>query len=239
MKLPDKPRSRHGRSALQSRVLLAGTPKVGKSTLLSKWAPEQTLIVDTHNGTTLLEGEHYVEDVSTWTEFVALVDALVKPGHRFKVVGIDLIDDVWTMVDKHYAGRGAPAATATDDYSRSAKAAEAAFKQEVGRLLATDLGVWFVTHTREIEDKGTRFHKPKLDSRVETFVKGACDFVFLAERLGPKRRLHTSPSESFEAGTRVPLPETMDLDASKLYRAMKAGLEPAKQTDDKREAVTA
>ena len=69
-------------------------------------------------------------------------------------------------------------------------------------------------------------HVAKLDGKVVTFVQGACDFVFLAEKLGPRRLLHTEASAKFEAGSRVPLPEPMDLDARKLYAAMNAGLNP-------------
>jgi hypothetical protein len=55
--------------AAAARVFVAGFPKVGKSTLLGQWAPETTLIVDTHHGTDLLDGEHFVQHVSDWTSF--------------------------------------------------------------------------------------------------------------------------------------------------------------------------
>jgi hypothetical protein len=51
----------------------------------------------------------------------------------------------------------------------------------------------------------------------------------LAETLGPKRVLHTQPSAKFEAGSRVPLPEPMGMDARELYAAMNQGLKPSKE----------
>lgn len=209
---------------LNARVLLAGMPKSGKSTLLGQWAPDSTLIVDTQHGTDLLEGEHYVEHVSDWLKFERVVDALVKGDHTYKTVGLDLVDDLWNFVDQHCAGRGQTLATATDDYNRSAKNAEGTFRAAISRLLATDLGMWFVTHTKPTEVEKVTRYVPRLDSRVLTYVQGAVQFIFLAETLGPRRQLHTQPTARFEAGSRVPMPDPMDLDARQLYAVMLAGL---------------
>lgn len=226
MTLPDQKQSRAGASPLHARVMLAGTPKVGKSTLAAAWAPDTTLIVDTHNGTKLLDGEHFISHVKAWAEFEAVVTELEAGSHPFETVVLDLVDDLWIFADGAHAGKGKTLATATDDYGRSGKSAEGAFRQVIGRLLALDLGVWFLTHTKTIEDAGVTRHVAKLDGKVVTYVQGAADFVFLAEHLGPRRLLHTAPSAKFEAGSRVPLPEPMDLDARALYAAMNAGLNP-------------
>lgn len=224
MALPTEPQTRVGRSPLTVRVLLSGTPKVGKTTLASSWAPDRTLIIDTQGGTHHLDGEHFVSHVATWPEFVSVVDELMKPGHQFECVVIDMIDDLWNFVDKHYAGKGAELATATEDYQRAARNAEGAFRVQIGRLAASPLGLWMLSHVREIvEDSRSRF-KSKLDPRVLTYVQGVCDFVFLAEAVGPKRLLHTQPSARFEAGSRRPLPDPMDLDARALYAAVRDAL---------------
>lgn len=227
VQLPTEPQTREalGVTPMNARVFLAGQPKVGKTTLAASWAPKQTLVIDTQHGTDLLEGEHFVQHVSSWSEFVATVDLLVKGGHQYKAVVLDLTDELWEFCDRHYAGKGRELATATDDYNKAARNAGGAFRHTIGRLLQTDLGVWFVTHTKAVENNGVTRYLPKLDSRVATYVQGAAQFVFLAEALGPRRLLHTAPSEKFEAGSRVPLPEPMPLDARELYSAMKKGLE--------------
>jgi hypothetical protein len=217
---------------LNARVLLAGMPKSGKTSLLSAWAPETTLIIDTQHGTDLLPGEHFVEHVSDWLRFEQIVDALVKGDHGYKTVGLDLVDDLWNFVDQHCASRGAVLATATDDYQRSAKNAEGTFRACISRLLSTDLGVWFVSHTKPTEIEKVTRYVPRLDGRVLTYVQGAVQFIFLAETLGPRRQLHTQPTARFEAGSRVPMPDPMDLDARKLYAVMLAGLRaPAASTN--------
>lgn len=227
VQLPDKPQTRQtlGVTPMGARVFLAGTPKVGKTTLAASWAPKETLIVDTQHGTDLLDGEHYVSHVADWPRFVATIDTVVKGDHPFKTVVIDLVDDVWNFCDAHHAGQGKNLATATDDYGRAAKNAEGAFRKTVGKLLATNLGVWFLTHTKTIEEGNLTRYVPKLDGKVQTYVQGATQFVFLAEALGNNRVLHTQPSAKFEAGARgVPLAEPMAMDARELYKAMAAGL---------------
>lgn len=226
MSLPTEKQSRKSLqvSPLNARVMLAGMPKAGKTTLAAAWAPETTLIIDTQQGSTLLDGEHFVSHVRDWPGFVAVVDELVKSGHGFETVVIDMVDDLWNFVDHYCAGKGATLATATEDYNRSAKNAEGSFRQQVGRLLATDLGIWFLSHVREKQEGELTRFASKLDNKVLTYVQGACQFVLLCETLGTKRVLHTQPSAKFEAGSRVPLPEPMDLDARKLYAAMAKGL---------------
>jgi hypothetical protein len=84
--------------------------------------------------------------------------------------------------------------------------------------------VWFLSHTDTVEEGQITRYVPKLDKRVRTYIQGAVQFVFLAETLGSKRVLHTAPSAKFEAGSRVPLPEPMELDARVLWAEMAAGL---------------
>jgi hypothetical protein len=220
-------RTSAGTTPMNVRVMLAGMPKAGKSTLAAAWAPDTTLIIDTQRGTTLLDGEHYVSHVEDWMGFDQVVKDLTTGEHQFKTVVIDMIDDVWNFADAYFAGKNAVLASATDDWQRSIKTAEGMFRQTIGRLLAAPLGVWFLTHTREKQDGQLTRYVPKLEPRVLTYVQGACEVILLAETLGTGRVLHTQPSAKFEAGTRIPLPEPMAMDARKLYAAMAEGLKPS------------
>lgn len=234
MPLPTQKTARPpGADPRDERVLLAGMPKAGKTTLLAGWYPDTTLILDTQNGTRLLDGEHFVQPIGSWQEFVDTVSDLERGQHPFRTVGIDLVDDLWTFCDEAHAGKDDVLASAANDYQRSIRTAEGVFRRQVGRLLSLPLGVWFVSHTREKQEKVGREqvtrYQPRLDGRVLTYVQGACDVVLLAEARGPRRLLHTQPSQQFEAGSRIPLPEPMDLDARKLATEMAKGLKPAAQ----------
>lgn len=226
MSLPKQKQSRTSVSPSQARVYLVGMPGAGKTTLAGGWAPDDTLIIDTQHGTDFLAGEHYVAHAGNWQTFVGIVDDLVKGGHGYKTVVIDLIDDVWRWADEAHAGKGSPLASATDDWQRSIKTAEGMFTQTIGKLLASDMGVWMLGHADEKQDGQITRYAPKLDKRVKSYIVGACSFVLLAETLGGKRVLHTQPTGRFECKSRVPMPEPMEMDARALWQAMDAGLNP-------------
>lgn len=231
--LPTTKQTRAEKDPLDARVMLAGTPKVGKTTLAASWAPDTTLIIDTHKGTVLLEGEHYVQHVSSWAEFAGTVDLIVAGDHPFRTVVIDLVDDAWKMADMAVADKRGQVAAGLIEYGKGVAEAEGLFRRTIGRLLAAPVGIWFVTHTETEENGEITRHVPKLDRRVKTFIQGACDFVWLAEAIGPKRRLHTQPSARFEAGSRFPMPSPMELDARAIYKAMRDGMKNAEKKEKK------
>jgi len=223
---------------LDARVVLVGTPGVGKTTLACGWSPRSTLIADTQRGTELVPGVRHRRDVTTWAEFVGLVDSIASGdrelagGDRLRTLVIDLVDELWDYCDRHHAGKNAVLASATDDWQRSIKTAEGIWRQEIGRLFDTELGIWFLSHAREKQVDGVQRFVSNLAERPAAYVFGGCQYVFLAETLGPKRRLHTQPTARFEAKSRAigtPMPEPMDLDARALYAAMHAALNPKPQ----------
>lgn len=226
VQMPTKPQTRGelGITPMNARIFLLSVPKVGKTTLAAAWAPKKTLFIDTQHGTDMLDGEHFVIHVSNWTEFVEAVALITKGGHGFETVVIDVIDDVWKMADAFVAKKGGTVAAGLLDYGRGTSETEGLFRREIGALLATRLGVWFVGHADLVDVNKTQKYIPVLDKRVRNYVTGACQFILYAERTGTKRILHTQPSERFEAGSRITLPEPLEMDAKKLYQSILAGL---------------
>lgn len=221
-----------------TRTYLAGRQMIPthNTTLLGNWAPATTLIVDTHHGTELLEGEHYVAHVRDWPGFVGIVNDLVRTQHSFETVGLDVIGDLWRMADLHFGttkdGLKTPA-SGTNDYGRSSAKARSAFEAEIGRLLAAPVGIWFIAHLREKTDKEGQLvvYAPDMDKAVHGYIMGAVDFVWLAETLPNGRRVvHTQPTPHFEAGSRVPLPSPLPLDAGEIAKVMDQALNPQKYT---------
>lgn len=221
--LPSAPKVRKVRPT-DARVVLLGQPKIGKSTLAAAWNPAKTLILDFERGTDMLEGDHYVVDLASYEDFKSTVDLLTSADHGYETIVIDTVDALWKLVDAHVArGRGQIAAGLVE-YGKGLAEAEALFRREVGRLLATPMGVWFTGHTELVEVNKVQRYVPTLDKRVRGYVLGACSYILFGEAQGPKRVLHTQPSERYEAGSRTPLPEPLEMDARKLYTAMAAGL---------------
>jgi hypothetical protein len=176
----------------------------------------------------MLPGEHFVKHISSWTEFELVVDLIAAGSHQFETIVIDTIDDVYKFCDAHVADSRGVVAAGMVDFGKGTAEAESRFRRVVGKLLAAPYGVWFVGHAELAEVNKVQKWVPALDKRVRNYVAGVCGFLFIAERSGVKRQLQTQPSERFEAGSRVPLPEPMEMDAKKLYAAMAAGLKPTK-----------
>jgi hypothetical protein len=212
MKLPDMKTSREG------------PRKVGKTTLASQWAPDTTLLLDTHKGTELLEGEHYIAPIKSLADFESAVDQIAAGGHHYRTIVVDLIEDIWKFAKRAAADRYGKLSAASVEYGKGTDEAVETFRRAVSKLLATDCGVWFLSHTEQIQDGNVVQYAPKLDKRIIDDVDGACDFVLLADVRGPNRQLHTAPSARFQAGTRTPLPDPMPLDARALYVEIAKGL---------------
>jgi hypothetical protein len=239
--MPTAPKVRKA-TPTQARIMLLGQPKIGKTTLASAWNPKRTLILDFERGTDMLPGEHFVMDLKSYDEFKQAVDLIVKDHSAYDTIVIDTADALWKLTDAHAgAGRGQVAAGLVE-FGKGLAEAEGLFRREVGRLLALPVGVWFTGHTELVEVNKVMRYVPTLDKRVRGYVLGACSYILFAEAQGPKRVLHTQPNERFEAGSRTPLPEPLEMDAKKLYAAIAAGLKattPAAKANGKAKSETA
>ena len=224
MALPTVKTSREARDPRDARILLVAPPKTGKTTLAAAWAPDTTLILDTHRGSALLDGEHYVQPVHQWTEFEQAVNDITAGDHQFRTIVVDLVEDIYKMADKHAANAYGKVAAGIVEYGKGTSHAEAIFRDAIDKLLGTPYGIWFLSHVETIQDGNQITHVPKIDKRVRTYVEGACDFCLLAEARGPVRELRTVPSARYQIGSRVPLPDPMPLDARALYAEIAKGL---------------
>lgn len=231
--LPTAPRARAEIPPQKACVFLGGPAKSGKSTLASNFGGLATLTVDTQEGTLFLDGEHYVQPIKNWTDFVEVVNQLEK-GSRFKTVVIDMVADLWRFCDEAYAGKDAPSASATDDFQRAIRTARADFMGQINRLLHAGIGLWFISHTREVMEKEQVRHKIEMpDAQIRTFLVGLAQYVWIIENDGAQRVVVCQPSPRFEAGSRTPgFPDTLPLDPREVYRALNKHLNPSKNTTE-------
>ena len=221
--LPTAPKVRKA-SPTDARIVLLGQPKIGKTTLAAAWNPKRTLILDFERGTDMLAGDHFVMDLKSFDEFKQAVDLIVTNHAAYDTLVIDTVDALWKLTDAHVGTARGQVAAGLVEYGKGLAEAEGLFRREVGRLLALPVGVWFTGHTELVEVNKTQRYIPTLDKRVRGYVLGACSYILFAEAQGPRRVLHTQPNERYEAGSRTPLPDPLEMDAKKLYAAILAGL---------------
>jgi hypothetical protein len=221
--LPTAPEGRTATPA-DARVCLYGLPKVGKTTLAASWSPADTLLLDCEGGTRLLPGEHFKRPVHTWADFEGYVALLAAGGHPFRTVVIDTVDRLYEAADRSVAERNGMSAAALMDYGKGTADTDARFKSTMARLLALPIGVWLISHAERIEDDGRTKLEPAVSKRVRQYVLGQVDYVLCAERVGSRSELRTQPTSRYQAGSRVPLPDPMALDARALYDAIRDGM---------------
>lgn len=229
--LPTAPRTNEP-DPLDARIFLYSKPKVGKTTLAHAWAPRTTLFLDTEGGTRLLTGEHYVLPVPDWLTFETAVRELATGRHRFRTVVIDTSDRLYEACDRQVGLENGVSAAALVEYGKGTGDVEGRFKTVVQSLLALRIGVWFTSHATVVEtEKGKKQVQPTVHKKVRDYLVGSSDFVLYAERAGVTRQLRTLPTELVEAGSRVPLPDPLPLDARALYGAIAAGQPATKAAD--------
>jgi hypothetical protein len=227
--LPDKPQNVTSRkpSPMAARVSLIGLPKVGKSTLAAQWAPDTTLFVDLQHGTDLIPGDHYVQHCDDWIDFEKTCTALAAGGHRYRTVVIDTIDKAYKFADRHAAAKyGGKVAAGVVEFGKGTAEAEGLFRKAIDGLLGRrGMGIWFIGHAVIESINSVDKMIPKLDKRVRDYIAGEVEHILVAEKIGKRTVLHTTATARFEAGSRVNLPDPLEMDARKLYAALQAGID--------------
>lgn len=218
-----------------AKGLLHGVPKIGKSTLLSKF--DNNLFLATEPGLVALEA--YQVPVTSWDEFREVGAELAKAEHEFKTVTVDTVGDLLRLCQEHMMGKLGITHPSDLEYGKGWNAVSEEFRLRIAKLANLGLGVWFISHSKDIEIKSkvgsVNKAVPDLGGQSRNFLIGFCDVILYATSLmtenGEERVLRTAASESWEAGGRYPLADPIPLDADALRTAFDLAVT--------REAVTA
>ncbi len=213
-------------SPQRAKVLLYGPPKVGKSTLCANLDPDRTLMLACEPGLGALET--FQVPINTWDEFRQVGQDLASTEHDFTTVVIDTVDQLFDRCSDDTMKKLGVAHASDLGYGKGWKAISQEWSMRVAKLASLGLGVWFVSHSKEVEINSrvgslTKM-VPTLPKTGRDFILGFVDFILYAEVQrtadGETRLLRTSASENYEAGGRVVLPDPLPLDAIALTEAM-------------------
>jgi len=200
---------------------LYGDPKVGKTTLASKWP--DTLFICTEPGHKFQEvygGDHIHE---TWDDIRETVGNLRKGNHEFKTVAVDIVDNAWDMC-RSYVQRKLGIKHESEDkgYGRSWDMVTSEFKSVFRGLVNGGMGVIFISHsevgTRSDNGVDRQYMDNSLKAKPRKFINGLCDFIFYCHTdTNGKRLMLTKGNPNINAGDRTGvLPERMAMDFDKL-----------------------
>jgi hypothetical protein len=226
-------------------ILVHGPPKIGKSTLAAQ-LDDRALFIATEPGQGALD--IFRVPITSWEQFLNLGRELVeRPDHGFPLFVVDTVDELARLCSEHVV-TGLARADGLDpkkfhhasefDYGRGWDAITQEFRLRVARLCNLGAGVVFISHTKEATQKTrTGLEITKLGPDVgqkgmRKWLLGFVDFIAMADVIqtaeGEQRILRLQPSETVEAGARVPpgveLPEAIPLDAKQLSAVLNAAV---------------
>jgi hypothetical protein len=203
-----------------AKGLVHGVPKIGKSTLLSQF--EDNLFLATEPGLVALEA--YQVPVTSWEEFREVGAELAKGTHQFRTVTVDTVGDLLRLCQEHMMGKLGITHPSDLEYGKGWSAVSEEFRLRIGKLASLGLGVWFISHSKDIEIKSkvgsVNKAVPDLGGQSRNFLIGFCDVILYATSQvtedGEQRVLRTAASENWEAGGRYTLTDPLPLDAAAL-----------------------
>lgn len=230
------------------RAVIASPPGGGKTTLAANWFPQTNLIIDLQGGTRFLPGAHFVERPADYNAFTALVNEIVAGGHSFKTVTIDTGDSLVRMADAAAGQRGGKVSAAEVEFGKGLGSRDGTIFRELGKLMATDLGVLFVTHSIKVTVKNEagaertvvypRIEAGQEGDRLRQPILGEFDYIFHINKVSEtERQLITGGHPGYETKRRYALPDVLPADANVLYQALVASTEQFRQAQQQAAAA--
>lgn len=205
------------------KFLLYGMPKIGKSSLSAQFP--NTIFAATEAGHSFLS--IYKKDILTWNDFRELAKDLTTTKHNFKMIAIDIVDNLYKMCEQFVCEKNSVAHPSDLAYGKGFNLVKDEFTRVINYLGNFGFGFIFISHAKEKEIKtktqtwtamGTT-----MNNQSEGFVCGLSDFIFyLYQNDKGERMMRTKPDKYILAGSRgLDLPNPMALDFNELLKAMK------------------
>ena len=223
----------------ENRILIYGKPKIGKTTLASKFSNPLFLLTEDGAKHVTVKGW----PIRSWVEFTGKIKLLAEGAANcpFQTVVIDTVDNLVDMCDNFICEKNS-ADTLGDvggGFGKGYAAFTREWKKQMMALERVGLGVVYVSHaeSKSIDVEATvnpyaaaladkdgmlEMTVPTINNkRARQFVLGQVDIIlYAAMDENQKRCLFTQPSRHFEAGDRSGrLPEMLPLDYDAIVNA--------------------
>ena len=215
-------------------ILLYGKPKVGKSTLASKFPG--AIFAATEPGLKYLN-VHQVQ-VGDWRDFKTLCVELLQSDHEFRTLIVDTVDLLWNHLCDHICRK--EGVSHISDFKSFSKGYRMA-KDELQRVLTKvanlttkrghSMGLVLISHVTETQDDGSLVWAPSISQSPRQVLMSMADVICFADIYkdsgGDVRRvLRLGPHPSYMTGGRIPnLPDVVNLEYKEFETAVIDALE--------------
>lgn len=168
-------------------LMVYGLPKVGKTTLLSKF--EKCLICSFEPGTNALNNV-YVQPVNSWTDWKKMIKQLKMPQvqEKFATLGIDTADLAWEACVKWICNENNVEKIGDIPYGQGYDMAKKEFRETFKELAFMGYGLVFVSHSDEKvfkDEKGEEYTQicPALPKRPYDVINKMVDIIAYLRRI--------------------------------------------------------
>lgn len=208
IKLP-KEREIEGYHLDNLRMLIYGWPGIGKSTFASGF--DNCIFVCTEKAHKHLK--IYKTEIHNWKEFLEVVEKLLGESHKYRVVIIDTIDNLFKFCTIHVCQKYKIDHPSDSKWGKGWDLLQKEFEKPILDLSMSDFGIVFISQAKEVEIKKRHSAFTKVTSTLSNQArKIILPFVDVigfctAEdegKSGQERRVMTfEPSEYVEAKDRT------------------------------------
>ena len=201
-------------------VLIHGKPKIGKSTWCS--GAEKALFLATEPGLNSLDV--YQQPITSWEEMMEMCQLIAAGKHEFKTIIIDTIDNAFKLCSKYVCEKHNVEHESDLDYGKGYAYVNNEFQRAIVKMAYLPYGLYLISHSqdKEIKTRTGKYTKviPTLPDKASKIITGMVDIILYCDLVSEKnendeviakRVTKTTPSLYYEAGNRVGLPETIDL----------------------------
>ncbi len=208
--------TREGGTFQDHLSLTYGPPKIGKSTLWSKF--EGVYFLPTEPAYKALKiRKTYIPNWNTFKAFVRQMEKKPKACKRVSIWCVDTVDNLSKFCMQYVCGRDDIAHPSDEEWGKGWEAFKDEFTHWILRLCALGPGVSFISHqnTREVVFHGVKMPKetPAMPKTTYTIINNLVDVILKFSWVGKmksrkatlstKRCLYTKPTAMYDAGDRT------------------------------------
>lgn len=199
--------------------IIYGPPGIGKSTFVAQ-CPD-VLFLSTDPGLRFIKA--YKRPITGWLDFKKVVKALeAERPAKYKALAIDTIDPLFFMARKYVLDKRGIEHASDEQWGKGYDLINTEFTLEILKLTKMPYGLFFLTHSKEVEVRGRAMRTskimPSLSGQAYKVLAPMADIIayygFGEESADSKdltRRMQFQPTETVEAKDRTKggLPESL------------------------------